>query len=94
MCKTIIAWGQGNYVYSIVNLLAIRSELLRAWKDQNGLNATYANLLKACVQTNNADAANTIVELLKGNHNSKLSGLCRNCLAAMCFNTDGQCRRY
>lgn len=60
MCKTVIIFN--------VNLLANRSELLRVWKKENGSNATYENLLKACVQTNNAEAANTIVELLKGNY--------------------------
>ena len=45
-----------------------RSELLRAWKRQNGLNATYEKLLEACVATYNADAAETIIQLLNGKH--------------------------
>ena len=47
-------------------ILSTRLELLREWKKQYGENATYSQLLKACVDTNNASAAATIVHLLNG----------------------------
>ena len=39
--------------------------MLRTWKNKNS-NATYATLLEACVESSNKDAAEKIVELLKG----------------------------
>ncbi len=47
-------------------ILFLRCELLREWKRQYGLEATYANLLKACVETSNAEAARKIFEVLNG----------------------------
>ena len=47
-------------------LVHYRSELLRRWKNINGLRATYGALLKACVDTGNTDAAQKIVDVLKG----------------------------
>lgn len=45
----------------------IRSELLRVWKKQYGMRATYKALLKACVSTHNHDAADIkIIKLLGG----------------------------
>ena len=41
--------------------------MLRAWKNQTA-EATYAVLLKACVNTNNKDAAQKIADLLKGKY--------------------------
>lgn len=43
-----------------------RCELLHEWKSSNGSRATYRALLEACVKTDNADAANSIVTLLCG----------------------------
>ena len=37
---------------------------LRVWKQEHGTRATYAELLKACVETNNSDSAEVIVTLL------------------------------
>ena len=41
-----------------------RSGLIREWKREHGPEATYEELLKACVETNHAEAAECIVTLL------------------------------
>ena len=47
-------------------LLTPRADFLRVWKQGNGMRATYAVLLKACVATSNTAAAEMIVKVLRG----------------------------
>ena len=46
--------------------MTCRSELLREWKRQEDHMATYAKLLRACVESFNAEAANSIIQLING----------------------------
>ena len=41
-------------------------ERLHIWKRNFGVKATYAKLLKACVESTNAEAADAIVDVLNG----------------------------
>ncbi len=50
---------------NITLLLIIRYELLRVWKRETQ-HATYKDLLKVCVDTENKDSAKKIIEVLRG----------------------------
>ena len=55
---------------TIAFLFPSRADLLREWRTDNGLKATYKALLEACVKTTNGDAADRIVEYLNGKYYS------------------------
>ena len=55
-----------HYVYLRNIMSSCRRAFLRLWKNRFGTDATYGNLLKVCLENENAICAKVITDVLSG----------------------------